>query len=323
MAAVELGPLAALSVDVEEWYHNCWAPEYVDPARRGRLVVELDDLLPELLARFDRLGIRATFFVLGEVARRRGSLVREIDRAGHEIACHGDLHLRADDRSLAAFRLDVDRAKKLLEDLTGREVIGFRAPEWSLRRLANPRLRAVADLGFRYDSSLAPWLGAGDGGNPTTTSLLTWPDGATLVEFPPLAWGGPLRLPASGWCGRVAGGAVLRRAAAGAALGRRLALFAVHPWELVERPCPGLHTGIARFLHEAGRERFAARFDRWAGEVGFPRTLAERYAEIGSSRDDGARGAADRVGPGGKAVEGRDSEVSLEPGTVARSSAAR
>ena len=64
-----LGPLTglALSVDVEEWYHSCWVPEYVDPARRPPLVEELDRLLPALIELLADLGSTATFFVLGEV----------------------------------------------------------------------------------------------------------------------------------------------------------------------------------------------------------------------------------------------------------------
>lgn len=275
-----LGASAALSVDVEEWYHNCWAPEYIHPARRGGQAEELDRLLPELLARFDRLAIRATFFVLGEVARRLPDAIREIDRAGHEVACHGDLHLRADDRSIRGFRRDVQRAKATLEDIAGRNVVGFRAPEWSLRRLGNPRLHVVAELGFRYDSSLIPAFGAGGRGNPTKPSRLSWSDGATLLEIPPLVWAGPLRLPASGWCGRLVAAGSLRRAAAAAARRGETPLFVVHPWELVDRPCPGLLTGFGRFFHEAGREGFSARFDRLAASVGFARPLAARCSVL-------------------------------------------
>ena len=85
-----LGPLTglALSVDVEEWYHSCWVPEYVDPARRPPLVEELDRLLPALIELLAELESTATFFVLGEVARRHPRRLRELAGAGHEVACH-------------------------------------------------------------------------------------------------------------------------------------------------------------------------------------------------------------------------------------------
>ena len=105
--------------------------------------------------------------------------------AGHEVACHGELHLRANDRPPAEFRADVTGAKARLEDLIGAEVVGFRAPEWSLRSAANPRLRVVAEAGFRYDSSLMPAWGAGDSANPTEPTLFSWPDGRKLIELPP------------------------------------------------------------------------------------------------------------------------------------------
>ncbi|MBZ0103166.1 MAG: polysaccharide deacetylase family protein, partial [Thermoanaerobaculia bacterium] len=184
-----------MSVDVEEWYHSCWVPEYVRPDLRPPLTGELDRLLPEMLDLFAALGTRATFFVLGEVAARLPGRVREIAAAGHEVACHGHLHLRADDRSVAAFRRDLALARDLLAATLGSPVVGYRAPEWSLRHAANPRLRAVAELGFRYDSSLAPSPGAGRRRNARGATWLRWPD-AAILELPPLVWGGTLGLPA-------------------------------------------------------------------------------------------------------------------------------
>jgi len=251
----------ALTVDVEEWYHSCWVREYVRPALRPPLVEELDRLLPEQLELFDRLGLRATFFVLGEVAERLPERIREIAAAGHEVACHGFLHLRADDRSVEGFRADLRRARATLEQIVGTAVTGYRAPEWSLRHAANPRLRVVAELGFQYDSSLAPSPGAGRARNPRQPTWVSWSDGLQLLELPPLVWGGPLGLPAGGWCGRLAPPSWL----AGALAGDRPAVLVVHPWELVDRPLPGLYTGLARFFHEAGRRGYRERFIRLLG----------------------------------------------------------
>lgn len=255
------GPFrAALTVDVEEWFHNCWVPEYVDPLRRFPLVEELDWLLPSLLERLERAGVRATFFVLGEVAERHPGRVREAALAGHEIACHGHAHLRANERSPAAFRADLLRAKATLESLVGQRVAGYRAPEWSLRSVANPRLRIVAECGFSYDSSLVPTVGAGSSENPIGAARLDWHDGYSLLEFPPHVWGGALRIPGGGWCARWAPGSVWKRSVQRAIAGGRLPVLVIHPWELVDRPLPGLLTGFARFFHDAGRRGFGARF---------------------------------------------------------------
>lgn len=254
MAAAACG--VAVSVDVEEWYHSCWIPEYVDPLRRPRLPEELDRLLPGLLDLFAGLGVRATFFVLGEVAERLPERIREIAAAGHEVACHGRLHLRAGDRAPDEFRTDLLAARDRLEQTIGAAVVGYRAPEWSLRSPENPRLRLVAEAGFRYDSSLVPSPGAGRRDNPRRPVFVEWNDELSILELPPLVWGGPLRLPAGGWTGRCAPPSWVRRALERAPF----ALLVVHPWELVDRPAPGLFTGFARLFHDAGRTGFRDRF---------------------------------------------------------------
>src|SRR5436305_1142296 len=199
----------ALTVDVEEWYHTCQVPGYVHPERRPVLRNELDRLLPELLEMLARTGRRATFFVLGEVAERLPRRVREIAEAGHEVASHGYLHLRASERTLPEFARDVRRAKALLENLVGLPVAGYRAPEWSLRNLGNGRLPLVEEAGYLYDSSLAPYPLAGRPDNPRSVVRLTWPadpevgPARELLELPPLSFAGPLRLPAGSWTGRL------------------------------------------------------------------------------------------------------------------------
>ncbi len=261
------GPFGfALTVDVEEWYHTCLVPDYVRPENRPPLPEELDWLLPELLERLAAAGCTATFFVLGEVAERLPGRIREIAEAGHEVASHGYLHLRAGGRSRASFRSDVGRSKDLLEDLVGEPVLGFRAPEWSLRGLGSSQLPIVAEQGFAYDSSLSPCPVGGRPGNPRFASRLRWtsstpgPPGRDLLEFPPFTFCGPLRLPAGSWTGRLVQPERLVRAALDHADEGGMAVAVVHPWEVSGRPTPGRLTGIARFIHETGRLGFAPRF---------------------------------------------------------------
>ncbi len=255
----------ALTVDVEEWYHTCQVPEYVHPERRPLLRTELDRVLPEILEMFGRAGRRATFFVLGEVAERLPRRIREIAEAGHEVASHGYLHLRASERTLPDFARDVRRAKALLEDVIGQPVAGYRAPEWSLRNLGNSRLPLVEEAGYKYDSSLAPYPLAGRPDNPRRVVRLTWPESPSgpardLIEFPPLAFCGPLRLPAGSWTGRLCPPQWIARAAAAHHAKGGLPVLVVHPWELTGCVTPGRLTGIARFVHETGRLGYVHRF---------------------------------------------------------------
>jgi polysaccharide deacetylase family protein (PEP-CTERM system associated) len=257
------GPLgSALTVDVEEWYHTCLVPDYVNPEDRPPLPEELDWLLPELLEMLAEARCSATFFVLGEVAERLPGRIREIAAAGHEVASHGYLHLRACERSLEAFRSDVEHSKDLLEDLVGEQVLGFRAPEWSLRSLGSLRLPIVAEAGFLYDSSLTPCPLAGRPGNPRYASRLLWenPSAPGLLEFPPLTFCGPLRLPAGSWTGRLVNPERLVRAAVDHSEEGGMPVAVVHPWEISGRPTPGPLSGIAKFIHETGRLSYVPRF---------------------------------------------------------------
>ncbi len=273
----------ALTVDVEEWYHTCLVPAYVRPAGRPALSNELDRLLPELLEMLARSGRSATFFVLGEVAERLPRRVREIAAAGHEVASHGHHHLRASDRTPEEFARDVARAKALLEDLTGAPVAGYRAPEWSLRALGNCRLPMVADAGYRYDSSLATYPFAGHKDNPRAASRLAWP-GGSILEFPPLSFAGPLRLPAGSWTGRLAPPEWLVKAALAHRARGGLPVFVVHPWELSGIPTPGRLDGLARFVHETGRLGFRPRFAEILARV--PWTSIRRAAALDASLAD-------------------------------------
>jgi len=260
------GPFGyALTVDVEEWYHTCLVPDYVHPEDRPCLPEELDWLLPELLAMLAEARCSATFFVLGEVAERLPRRIREIAAAGHEVASHGYVHLRACERSVKAFQDDIERAKEILEDLLGEPVLGFRAPEWSLRSLGSSRLPVVAKAGFLYDSSLTPCPLAGRAGNPRFASRLRWDDDGLrkqpdLLELPPLTFGGPLRLPAGSWTGRLVNPERLVRAALDHADDGGMPVAVVHPWEISGRPTPGRLSGIAKFIHETGRRGFQDRF---------------------------------------------------------------
>lgn len=261
------GPFGfSLTVDVEEWYHTCLVPRYVRPELRpAGLAEELDRGLPELCELLAAAGRSATFFVLGEVARRLPGRIREIAAAGHEVASHGWLHLRAGERPAAEFAADVRDARALLEDLVGAPVQGFRAPEWSLRTASSPLLPLVAEAGYLYDSSLAPFPGAGRLTNPRWPTRLRWrsngerPAGE-LLELPPLTFGGPLRLPAGSWTGRLVDPKRVIRAARRQQKRGGLPVAVIHPWEITGRPTPGALVGLARFIHETGRLAYRQRF---------------------------------------------------------------
>ncbi|HET9315023.1 MAG TPA: polysaccharide deacetylase family protein [Vicinamibacteria bacterium] len=154
---------ALLSVDLDEWYHCRWATGslrsrwkdtdtfFREHYRSNRPAGELVEPARRTLDLFDRLGIKGTFFVLGEVATFYPDLVREIAARGHEVGCHGFSHVDIDVLGPERFDDELGRAQPLLSELAGREVVGYRAPNLLLRDWQIPILRAH---GFRYDASV-------------------------------------------------------------------------------------------------------------------------------------------------------------------------
>jgi polysaccharide deacetylase family protein (PEP-CTERM system associated) len=93
---------------------------------------------------------RATFFILGWIAQRLPNLVREIQKRGHEVASHGYNHLMCNQLNLKDLQQDLIRSKKTIEDITGNQVHGYRAPNFSI---SDKALDLIQTACYRYDSS--------------------------------------------------------------------------------------------------------------------------------------------------------------------------
>ncbi|HNQ75384.1 MAG TPA: DUF3473 domain-containing protein, partial [Pseudothauera hydrothermalis] len=146
----------ALTIDVEDYFQvSALAPHF--PRSQWETVpcrVEANvERILELLARYDTV---ATFFTLGWIAERYPGLVRRIAAGGHEIASHGYGHERASAQTPETFLADIRLAKAVLEDITGQDVAGYRAPSFSIGR-DNPWAHdCIAQAGYRYSSSVYP-----------------------------------------------------------------------------------------------------------------------------------------------------------------------
>jgi len=100
--------------------------------------------------------VRATFFILGWLAERYPHLIRTIKDQGHEIANHGYAHKLIYTQTKEEFRNDIRKSKAILEDITGSEVIGYRAPSYSITQKSRWALEILMEEGFKYDSSIFP-----------------------------------------------------------------------------------------------------------------------------------------------------------------------
>jgi polysaccharide deacetylase family protein (PEP-CTERM system associated) len=148
--------LNALTIDVEDYFQVSAFEGCVSRECWDNYPLRVEGNTSRILDMLDEFGIKATFFVLGWVAERKPTLVREIARRGHEVASHGHGHQRVCNQSRKEFRDDVRRSKALLEDLCGVPVLGYRAPSYSISMDTLWAYDELLDAGYSYDSSVFP-----------------------------------------------------------------------------------------------------------------------------------------------------------------------
>ncbi len=269
-------PPIAFSVDVEDYYQVQAFEKTVSrddwPRWESRVAQNTDRLLEILAA----AGARGTFFVLGWIAERYPAIVRAIVSAGHEVACHGWAHHLVSSQTPDEFAADVKRAVAAIEAAAPVRVEGYRAASFSIVRSSLWALDVLADLGFRYDSSVFPIhhdrYGIPD--FPRAPAVRRSGARGDFVEFPmstarwwgrnlPLTGGGYFRLfpyPVVRW-------GIRRIQAEGLPT-----MIYIHPWE-IDPEQPRVPSGTAtRFRHRANLDRTESKLRRLLGE--FPVTTA-------------------------------------------------
>lgn len=177
--------LSCLTIDVEDWFHILDSPVVPSIERWSSLESRIERNLEEMLTLLDSFSVKVTFFWLGWIAERHKGLVRKCRNAGHEIASHGYGHVLAYEVGADAFRRDINRAKTILEDITGEPVRGFRAPGFGITKKAAWAFGVIKESGYQYDSSVFPAL-RGHGGISTSLLGLYFIETAYghLVEIP-------------------------------------------------------------------------------------------------------------------------------------------
>ncbi len=159
----------ALSFDIEDWYHTASISgasiskyssleDFLLRSANSQVdcITEATIRILEILESYD---VNATFFVVADIASRYPEITKLLRHSEHEVASHSLSHQSSINsksknplKSIQEWTSDQIRAKKTLEDLFGREVIGFRAPN---AYFANWMVKPLCKTGFRYDSSIA------------------------------------------------------------------------------------------------------------------------------------------------------------------------
>lgn len=146
----------ALTIDVEDYFQvSAFAP-HIERSAWDTTPCRIERNIDRVLNLLNQGGAKATFFTLGWLAQRYPRLVRDLVAQGHEVASHGQAHLRASDQSPKEFAEDIRRAKQVLEDVAGVEVRGYRAPSFSIGKNNLWAFDCIADAGYRYSSSVYP-----------------------------------------------------------------------------------------------------------------------------------------------------------------------
>ena len=167
------------SIDVEDWYQSTFDPE-------APLTERFERSTDKILACLAETHTKGTFFILGMAAEKRPSLVKTIAGEGHEIQSHGYGHRSNLELDAETLRQDLARAKALLEDITGQEIYGYRAPSFSINESNMWALDVLAETGHRYDSSIFPIKMSryGVDGYPMVPAVVETPSGRRIVEAP-------------------------------------------------------------------------------------------------------------------------------------------
>lgn len=287
MTKPSVAPCNALTIDVEDYFQvSAFAPHIPrsDWAIRECRVERNVDCI---LAMLDTHGTKGTFFTLGWLAERYPQVVRRIVESGHELASHGYGHERASDQTPESFFADINLAKLILEDLSGHEVKGYRAPSFSIGEKNLWAFECLERAGYRYSSSIYP-IRHDHYGMPNAPRHAHAIGG--LVEIPcttlrflnrnwPASGGGYFRLmpySLSRW--------MIERINR---VDRLPAVFYFHPWEVdTGQPrIPGI-SAKTRFRHYVNIHRMEQRLNRLLADFTWGRMDELFLAPVGSTDGD-------------------------------------
>lgn len=145
-----------LTVDVEDWFHILDNPETMTEEDWSRFPSRVEIETTRLLDLFDRHDQKATFFILGYIARKHPEVVREIARRGHEIATHGDMHQLVYNQTPEAFEADLVTSMEAIAAAGGGTLRAYRAPGFSITSKASWAFDILARNGIEVDASVFP-----------------------------------------------------------------------------------------------------------------------------------------------------------------------
>jgi len=292
------GILNAMSVDVEDYFQVSAFERYVPRQDWPHRPTRVEANIEKILSLFDEHRVKGTFFTLGWIAERFPAMVRRIASEGHEVASHGWSHVRVTQQTPGEFREDVTRTKKMLEDVSGQGILGYRAASYSVGRDNLWALNVLRETGHKYSSSIFP-IKHDLYGMPEAPRFAYHPGEGDFVEFPmttvriaqrnlPCAGGGWFRLvpyPGMRWAMRRVNGR-----------DKQPVIFYFHPWEIdPDQPRIAGLDAKTRFRHYLNLGRTEQRLRRLLRDFRWGR-MADLLSRAESSSDCESSLRLDRSG---------------------------
>lgn len=175
-----------LTFDVEDWFHLLDHPSTSQISRWSEFESRLRNNMDRVLSLLDSRDLTATFFCLGWVADNYPEVVRQLSANGHEVATHSYGHELVFRQSESAFREDLARSIKVIEDLAGAKVTAYRAPGFSVGSEQRWVFEELVNQGIQIDCSIFPAPRAHGGFSAFTKDEPVWldVDGVRIKEFP-------------------------------------------------------------------------------------------------------------------------------------------
>ncbi len=266
------GIINYLTIDVEEYFQVAAFEDIINVSDWDKYESRVSHNTSSILSFLDHYNVKATFFIVGWIAEKHPDLVRLIQKAGHEIGCHSYLHRKVYDLTPEEFRIDTKKAKDLLENITGKKVLGYRAPSYSITKKSLWALDILEELGFSYDSSIFPVYHDNYGIPDAPRFCYRHPEHA-LTEYPistalffgrqiPISGGGYFRL-FPYWFTKMGLVSINKKE-------KQPFIFYLHPWEIDPSQPRFQNAGLlSKFRHYNNLERTSARLEQLLQDFSF------------------------------------------------------
>ncbi len=261
----------AFSIDLEDWFCVYNFAQVINYSEWDRCELRVVQNTARLLTLLDKHETKATFFVLGWIAERCPDLIREIAAAGHEIATHGYGHIIVKDVTPEEFERDLVASLRAIQQCVNTDVIGYRAPSFSVVANKPWIFDILAANGIKYDSSIFP-IGLHPDYAAAGTSLSVYNITESIVEFPlscfrqfgitfPCSGGGYLRM----FPYRYTAYGITR-----CNKDNRPAVIYIHPWEIDPNQPRMTHVPLLKKIrHYVNLDKTEGRVDRLLSEFAF------------------------------------------------------